>query len=325
MSHPKTSIIIPVCGAEKTIFHTLRALERQSRNDFEVIIVDDGNTDMSMKVVAQFSEQSNLPIKIIHQENSGPAKARNTGAEQAEGEAIIFLDSDCIPSENWVEEMTRLLNHGVSGCYCGNKARNSESIAARYVDYEMNRRHERMLGKDIDAISTYSASFLKRVFIECGGFDGQYRQASSEDFDLTFNIANKGYKMRFVDSTFVYQYHPSSWLEYLRKQFKRGYWTVKLHLKNGDRIIKGSSYFGHELQIQFALSLLALLSIPLAILHPIALLFGFGLLIASNLPFGIWAFRRERKFLFIAPVIASIRSLVGTLGAFKYVTERGFK
>jgi len=325
LSQVKISIIIPLLDAERTILHTLRALERQTRKDFEVIIVDDGSTDMSAKLLVQFSEQSNLQIKLIHQENSGPAKARNTGAEQAEGEALIFLDSDCIPTENWVEEMTRFLNRDVAGCYCGNKARNSESIAARCVEYEMTRRHEKMVGKDIDSISTYSASFLKRVFFECGGFDKQYRQASSEDFDLTFNITRKGYKLRFVVSTFVYKYNPASWREYFRKQFTRGYWTVKLHIKNKDKILHGSSYFGYELQIQFAFSLLTFLSIPLAIIHPIALLFGSGLLILSNLHFGIWAYRREKKFLLIAPVVASVRSLIGTLGAFKYVIEWGFK
>lgn len=325
MDKPKISVIIPVYNAEKTILYTLTALEGQSRNDFEVIIVDDGSTDMSAKLVAQFREQNNLPIKLIHQENSGPARARNVGVEQAEGEMLIFLDADCIPLENWVKEMTSLLGKDVAGCYCGNTVRNTESIVARYVDYEMTKRHKGMIGKDIDAISTYSASFLKRIFTECSGFDTHYREASGEDFDLAFNIARAGYKLRFINTTFVYQYHPDSWRKYLRRQFKRGYWRVKLYLENRDKIINGDSYTGHEPQVQFILSLLALFSIPLAILYPIAPLFGFGILILSNLPFGVWAFKREKKFLFIAPIVASVRSLAGTLGIFKYVIDRGFR
>ena len=213
----------------------------------------------------------------------------------------------------------------IAGCYCWNKVRNSDSITARYVDYEMTRRHERMIGKDIDAISTYSASFLKQVFTECGGFDTQYRKASGEDFDLTYRIAKAGYRLRFVDSTFVYQYHPDSWREYFVRQFKRGYWSVRLHLKNKDKIVSKDSYYGFEFQIQFGLSLLVLASIPLAILYPLAPLCGFGLLVLSNLPFGLWAFKKEKKFLLVAPLVASIRSLAGTLGAFKYVITRGFK
>lgn len=324
-SRLRISVIIPAYNAERTILHTLRGLETQTRKDFEVLVVDDGSTDTTTRVVTEFGKQNSLPVRLIEQENSGPAKARNTGAEQADGEILIFLDSDCLPAGNWVEEMTRLLGKGVAGCYCGNRVRNSESIVARYVDYEMTRRHERMIGKDIDAISTYSASFLKRAFTECGGFDTQYREASGEDFDLTFSLARAGYRLRFVNTTFVYQYHPDSWREYLQRQFKRGYWNVKLNLKHKDKIIRRDSYFGHEIHIQFILSLLAFLSIPLAILHPIAPACGFGILILSNLPFGIWAFRREKKFLLIAPLVASVRSLVGTLGAFKYVFTRGFR
>lgn len=322
---PEISVIIPTYNAEKTILQTLRALEGQTRKDFEVVVVDDGSTDMSARLVTQFNEQNSLPVRLIHQENSGPAKARNTGAEQAEGQMLIFLDSDCLPSENWVEEMTHLLGKDVTGCYCGNRVRNSESITARYVDYEMTKRHEGMVGRDIDAISTYSASFLKETFTRCGGFDTTYREASGEDTDLTFSMVKAGYRLKFIDSTFVYQYHPDSWRQYFYRQFKRGYWSVRLYLKNKDKIIKRNSYTGHDTQVQFILSLLALISVPLAVFHPVAVLFGFGILLLSNLPFGIWAFKKEKRFLFMAPVIASIRSLAGTLGAFKYVVDRGFK
>ena len=175
MDNWRISVIIPAYNAEGTILHTLEALERQTRKDFEVIVIDDGSTDGSAELVRQFSQQSRLPIKFVHQENSGPARARNTGVAHAAGEMIMFLDSDCLPADNWVKEMTYLLEQDVGGCYCWNKVRNGESIVARYVDYEMSKRHERMVGKDIDAISTYSASFLKKVFTDCGGFDTQYR------------------------------------------------------------------------------------------------------------------------------------------------------
>ncbi len=321
----RTSVIIPAYNAEKTIAQTLAALREQSGKDFEVIVVDDGSTDMTAKLVTQFSEQNSLPVKLIKQENAGPAKARNTGVEQAAGDNLVFLDSDCLPTENWVEEMTRPLGEDVAGCYCWNRVRNKESIMARYVDYEMTRRHERMIGKDIDAISTYSASFLKKVFLECGGFDSQYREASGEDFDLTYSIVRAGYRLRFVDTTFVYQYHPDSLRKYLYKQFKRGYWSVRQFMKNKDKILRRDSYFGLERQGQLTFSLVAVASIPLAALHPLAPLFGFGLLILSNLPFGIWAFKREKKFLFIAPLVASARSLAGTAGVFKYIISRGFR
>jgi len=315
------SIIIPVFNAEKTIIQTLRGLENQTMNDFEVIVVDDGSTDDSSKLVTEFKNESGLSVKLIHQENSGPAKARNLGVEQSKGDIIIFLDSDCIPPENWVEEMVKPLKGRVVGCNCGYKVRNKESLVARYVDYEIAKRHEKLIGKTIDTIGSYSASFFKDIFIRANGFNTEYRIASGEDFDLAFNVRKLGYDLVFTGKTFVYHYHPDSLKKYLKQQFGRGYWRVKMYLRNKDRIMKGDSYTGHEAQVQFVLSGLVFLSIPLAIVINPLFLLSFVVLLFSNMPLGLWIFKKEKKFIFIAPVLASMRSLAGTLGVCMYLIK----
>ncbi|RKY56214.1 MAG: hypothetical protein DRP89_01805 [Candidatus Neomarinimicrobiota bacterium] len=311
------SVIIPVYNAEKTIVQTLKGLENQTRKDFEVVIVDDGSTDNSSKSVTEFKNQSELSIKLIHQENSGPANARNLGVRYSKGDIIIFLDSDCIPPKNWVEEMVKPLSGKIVGCNCGYRVKNKESLIARYIDYEIAKRHERLIGKSIDTIGTYSASLIKNIFNKTGGFDTQYRAASGEDFDLAFNIRRMGYNLVFTDKTFVYHYHPDSLKKYLKQQFGRGYWRVRMYLGNKDKIFKGDSYTGHEAQIQFILSSFAFLSILLIMINPLFLL-SFVVLLLSNLPLGLWSFKREKKFLFIAPILASMRSLAGTLGVYTY-------
>jgi len=95
------------------------------------------------------------------------------------------------------------------------------------------------------------------VFIEAGGFDTQYAAADAEDFDLAFKIRKEGHSLAFTERTFVYHYQPGSLGNLLQQQYSRGYWRVKLYLKNKDRIVKGDSYAGHEPQIQFLLSSLA--------------------------------------------------------------------
>lgn len=307
------SIIIPMFNAEKTIIQTLRGLENQTINDFEVIVVDDGSADNSSKLVTEFKNESELSVKLIHQENSGPAKARNLGVEHSEGDIIIFLDSDCIPTENWIEEMIKTLDGKIVGCNCGYKVKNKESLVARYVDYEIAKRHEKLIGKTVDTIGSYSASFFKDIFTKAGGFNTEYPIASGEDFDLAFNIRKMGYGLVFTGKIFVYHYHPDSLRKYLKQQFGRGYWRVKMYLRNKDKILKGDSYTGHEAQVQFILSGLVFLSIPLAVLNPLFLL-SFVALLFSNMPLGLWTFKKERKFIFIAPVLASMRSLAGTLG-----------
>lgn len=313
------SVIIPIYNADKTILQTLSGLQSQTVNDFEVIVVDDGSTDASRELVSEFSNRTPLPIKLIHQKNSGPATARNVGVEHSSGGIILFLDSDCIPPPNWIEAMTRPISGSVIGCNCGYKVKNEDSIIARYIGYEIARRHERIVGKRIDAFGSYAASFRKDVFLEVGGFSTEYTAANAEDFDLGFHIRRMGYSLIFTGETFVYHYHPDSLKVYLRQQYTRGYWRVKMYLRNRDTIVKGDSYTGHEAQVQAILSSLTFISLPLMLVNPYSLAICLGLLLLSNLPLGLWVFRKEKKFLLVAPILASLRSLAGTVGAYSYV------
>ncbi len=323
------SVIIPMYNAEKTIIQTLEGLESQTRRDFEVIVVDDGSTDTSIGLVGEFDNRTRLPIKLIRQENSGPAKARNVGVEHSSGRIIFFLDSDCIPAPNCIEAMVSPLNGTVIGCNCGYRVKNEDSIIARYIDYEIAKRHQRIVDKSIDAFGAYAASFIKDIFTKVGGFSTEYAAANAEDFDLGFNIRRMGYDLIFTGETFVYHYHPGSLTAYLRQQYTRGYWRVKMYLRNRDTIIKGDSYTGHEAQVQAVLSSLALVSLPLMLVNLYSVVIGFGVLLLSNLPLGFWAFHKEKKFLLLAPVLASLRSLAGTIGAYmyaaKYIRELGKK
>ena len=314
------SVIIPMFNAKNTIIQALRGLETQTINEFEVIVVDDGSSDNSFELVSKFQNQSKLRIKLINQTNAGPAKARNVGVDQSVGNIIIFLDSDCVPPGNWLEEMVKPLDRKIGGCNCGYKVKNKENLIARYVDYEIAKRHEKLKGKNVDTIGSYSASFLKDIFVTANGFNTEYTVASGEDFDLGFNIKKMGYDLFFTDRTFVYHHHPDSLRKYLKQQYGRGYWRVKLYLGNKNRILKGDSYTGHEAQIQFILSSLVLVSIPLAIINPIFLL-SLLILLSSNISMGLWIYNKERKFILLGPILASARSLAGTIGAFSYAVK----
>ena len=97
----KLSIIIPVCNVEQYIGPCLESIYRQglSDKDFEVIVVNDGSTDNSMKVVedVQLHHQN---IQIIHQDHAGPSVCRNAGMEMAKGEYVLFVDSDDLLMDN---------------------------------------------------------------------------------------------------------------------------------------------------------------------------------------------------------------------------------
>lgn len=88
---PYFSVIIPVYNKERFIKNTLQSVLSQSFTDFEVIIVNDGSTDNSRKVIDEFSDDR---IRIFEQKNSGASAARNFGITQVKSNYITFLDAD---------------------------------------------------------------------------------------------------------------------------------------------------------------------------------------------------------------------------------------
>ena len=91
---PKVSIIIPTYNRANLLPRAINSVLNQTFKDFELIIVDDGSTDNTRKVVKEFEEKDSR-IKYIWQENfGGPAKPTNTGLKISKGKYIAFLDSD---------------------------------------------------------------------------------------------------------------------------------------------------------------------------------------------------------------------------------------
>ena len=89
----KISIIIPNYNTEKYLPRCLDSLINQTFKDIEIIVIDDGSKDNSVDVIQKYAKQDKR-IKLIRQQNSGPAKARNQGLENAQGKYLMFCDSD---------------------------------------------------------------------------------------------------------------------------------------------------------------------------------------------------------------------------------------
>lgn len=87
----RVSVIIPVYKVEKYIAATVKSVLEQSYQNFELLIIDDGSPDRSVKICQQFADPR---IKIVRQQNRGVSAARNTGIRHAQGEYLAFLDGD---------------------------------------------------------------------------------------------------------------------------------------------------------------------------------------------------------------------------------------
>lgn len=100
--NPKVSLIIPVYNVEGYLEKALSSVERQTMENIEVIIVNDGSTDGSCKIIDKFCER-NRNFVVINQENKGLSAARNVGLNASEGKYIAFMDSDDYIEPNFIE------------------------------------------------------------------------------------------------------------------------------------------------------------------------------------------------------------------------------
>lgn len=98
------SIIIPVYNSEKYLEECLTSVVNQSLKDFEIICVNDGSTDNSLKILEKFGAQDSR-IRIINQQNQGQGYARNAGLEAAAGDYVGFIDSDDYISPDFYEKL----------------------------------------------------------------------------------------------------------------------------------------------------------------------------------------------------------------------------
>jgi len=303
-------VIIPAYNAEKLISSCLDALNDQtiSRSEYEILVVDDGSTDKTAQIVRNFKG-----VRLIRQENQGPAVARNNGAKNAYGDIILFTDSDCIPEKNWIEEMIRPFKNdpeivGTKGVY---KTEQKELIA-RFVQAEYEDKYD-VLKRDryIDFVDTYSAGFKRKTFLEFDGYDTSFPVACAEDVELSFRMASKGYKIIFNPNAVVSHMHPTTFIGYLKKKYKFAFWRILALKKNPDKIIK-DSHTPQIMKLQLLFFPLLLLSLLATIFYPKAIYLAFLVIAAfilSTVPFLKKVIKKDIAVGLLSPFLLMGRSV----------------
>ena len=236
-NNPSVSVIIPAYNAARTLVRTIEAVRSQTVPPQEILIVDDGSTDQTPQLAQTFSD-----VRYLHQDNAGPATARNTGAATAKGEILFFTDSDCIPHRDWLEKGLSGFKEEKIGAVCGSYGiANPETRLARGVHGEILYRHHHLMPERPKAFGSYNFGVRRAVFEQVGGFLGQYRHASGEDNDLSYKILNSGYDIYFVRDCLVDHMHPERVGRYLKEQFRHGFWRAKMYLEH-PVMTKGDDY-----------------------------------------------------------------------------------
>ncbi len=103
------SIIVPVYNVEEYIKECIDSIINQDYKNIEVILVDDGSTDMSPQICDEYTKKDNR-IKVIHKENEGVSAARNVGIEKSNGEWITFVDADDWIEKNYISSMYKVID-----------------------------------------------------------------------------------------------------------------------------------------------------------------------------------------------------------------------
>lgn len=237
MDISSVSIVIPAYNCSKTITKVIESALNQTFGHCEVIVVDDGSTDNTAQVIKNFPQ-----VKYIYQENGGPAKARNRGLKESNNEIVFFTDSDCVAHSDWIELAIKHFYDEQVAVVCGSYGiANKESLLARCIHDEILYRHHNLVSDYPKVFGSYNFGIRKKVFLQVGGFNEGYRNASGEDNDLSYKIINAGYKIFFEKDALVDHCHPTALKKYLKEQYRHGFWRVKMY-RDHPTMAKGDDY-----------------------------------------------------------------------------------
>ena len=229
---PFFSVIIPAYGRPQLLSQCLAALALQQypKEQYEVIVVDDGSPQSLAPIVKTF--QSGMMLQYQRQANLGPAVARNAGAKLAQGTYLAFTDDDCAPTPSWLTFLAQGLAtkpQAMIGGYTKNALpRNPFSITSQLlVDFLYNYYNQ----TESRALFFTSNNFAiaSDLFWQIGGFDETIPLAAGEDRELCDRWLDYGYEMVYFPRAVIQHEHYLQLFSFWRQHFNygRGAWLYR--------------------------------------------------------------------------------------------------
>ena len=219
------SLIIPVFNRPQEIDEFLKSLTEQDfLDDFEIVIIEDGSTQKSDKIIESYKNQ--LHLKYLVKENSGAGKSRNYGMQMATGNYFIILDSDVIVPKHYLSEVKKALEINFTDAFGGpDKAHKNFTALQKAINYSMTsflttggiRGKKKALGKFQPRSFNFGLS--KNAFENTNGFSNL---KNGEDIDLTFRVWENGFETQLIETAFVYHKRRSTLQAFLKQTFGFG-------------------------------------------------------------------------------------------------------
>lgn len=234
------SVVIPTYNRKPILEKCLRALEHQTYDigdridGYEVVVVDDGSTDETVAWLRQNSAQ--FPhVVLLEQNHQGPAAARNLGVEQANGDTIIFIDSDLVVTEDFLKAHANALVRGMK--QLGGDRLFTYGRVINTCNFA-NPTAEPFKVTDYSAayFATGNVAIARHWLLEAGLFDVGFQLYGWEDLELGVRLKNLGLTLIKCPEAVGYHWHPPFSLEQIPslidKEIQRGRMGVLFYQKH---------------------------------------------------------------------------------------------
>lgn len=241
---PKLSLIVPVYNRPQEVDELLASLTQQSVGDFELIIVEDGSAEKCEEVVKKY--QSRLELSYYFKTNSGPGLSRNYGAQRANSDFFIFLDSDCIIPPGYVEAVLKGLENDSVDTFGGpDRAMPSFSVIQKAINYSMTSflTTGGIRGGKASMEKFHPRSFnmgmSREVFEKTKGFS---EMRFGEDIDLSIRIVKGGFNSKLFPEAYVYHKRRTNFRQFFKQVFNSGIARINLY-KRHPHTLKAVHFF----------------------------------------------------------------------------------
>ena len=229
----KYSIIVPVFNRPDEVDELLQSLVGQTLKDFEVVIVEDGSEKPCKDVCDKYAGK--IDLKYFMKKNSGPGQSRNYGAERANGEYLIVLDSDVVLPEDYLKAVDDELNSEPSDAFGGpDCAHDSFTETQKAISYSMTsffttggiRGGKKKLDKFYPR--SFNMGIRRDVYMRLGGFS---KMRFGEDIDFSIRIFKAGCKCRLFPEAWVWHKRRTDMRKFFRQVYNSGIARVNLYKK----------------------------------------------------------------------------------------------
>ena len=254
----KYSIIVPVYNRPDEVDELLQSLTGQTLNDFEVIVVEDGSDKPCKEVCDRYA--SLLDLKYFVKPNSGPGQSRNYGAERAQGEWLIVLDSDVVLPSTYMEEVEREMQRQPADAFGGpDRAHESFTPTQKAISYSMTsffttggiRGGKKKLDKFFPR--SFNMGIRRDIYQQLGGFS---KMRFGEDIDFSYRIVEAGYQPRLFPEAWVWHKRRTDFRKFFRQVYNSGIARINLEKRH-----PGTMKLVHLLPMVFTVGVIILILI----------------------------------------------------------------